>query len=307
MPAYQIQVRGLLDGATLFSPPDPLPAPANGGVIKIDAGVGVNVGRFDLDELVASDNFPIWLRAYQVEAAEPATRAIRTTLDTNGSLFDERVTPDIAAQGDAILMRPFVLATNIIIPIGGFLEILTDDTSDAFGGAPVAGPHFVYLDLVPIINDEQLTMIQQLSAFADMDSRSDGEVYTSFQAAAASGNDLIGSVSTPNGVNIAGALAASSQLAEAQVTIGDAAAAGESMVINLRRELGGASRILGTITIDSTFAANSVTTIPINNQNNNIEEGSVIRVERTYVAGMAPAPLTNTTVRMQVVPQQLSQ
>lgn len=304
MPAFQIQVQGLLDGATAFIVPDPIPAPTEGGVIKIDAGAGINVGTFDLSALARTD-IPLWLRAYHVECATPLTRALRSQTINPGSRENRWVTPDIAPIGDPLLMPPFQLAKQIVIRPGDTLRVLTDDTSASFGGAPVAGPHFVYFDLVPIVDDEMATQIEELAAYADLRARAEGEIFTSVQQVAASGDDFLDLVSVPQGVNQPTNSVA--QIQEMSVIIGDAAAAGESMVINVRREFGGASAIVGTVTIDNTVAANSETIIPLLLPQNRIVEGSTIRVERTYVAGMAPTPLTNTVVRVEMVPQQLTQ
>lgn len=307
MPAYQIQVRGELDGSTLFVPPTPLPAPADGGVIKIDAGVGVDVGRFDLAELAGAEGVPIWLRVYQVEPAQPATRGLRTLVVTDGALVEEWVTPDIAPSRPEILMRPFILATNIIQPVGGFLQILTDDTSDAFTGDPTTGPHFIYMDLVPIVNDEILQMAQDLAAFADMDSRANGEIFTSVQPVATTSSDILGNVSTPQGANMVGSTAASAQIARIQVSVGDAPAGPEQMEIFIRTRFAGVTRTLATVTLDDMTPADSVLDVGIDNRFNFLEQGATILVDRTYNAGMAPEPMTNTIVRIQVVPQQLEQ
>lgn len=303
MPAFQIQVRGLLDGVTPFVVPT-IPAPQQGGVIKIDAGVGIDVGTFDLSALARTD-IPLWLRSYQVECRTLLTRALRNTTTNPGSQVPRFVTPDIVPPGDNVLMRPFQLAKHLIIVPGDTFRVLTDDTSPAFGGLPVAGPHFVYFDIVPLINDEQVTQVEELQAYADTEMRGTGEIYTSFQAIAATLSTQLGIVSVPNGARQTGNPVA--QVQEMVVTTGAVAAAGESMTIQVRRDFGGASVILGSVVVDATVPANTQIAIPLNLNQNNIVEGSVIRVDRTYVAGMAPTPMTNTVVRVEVVPQQLSQ
>lgn len=299
MPGYQIQVRGTIDGSTLFVLPDPIPAPTLGGVIKIDAGAGIDVGRIDLAALALTDNTPLWIRMVHVEYAA-LTRAARIELDVSGSNARERIIPDQAvAAAVAPLMKPYILTPGAIAQVGAIMTILTDDTDDTFGGAPVTGPHFIYIDVEPIRNDEQLGLIQDLEAFANAKALAQGEQYTSLQAVAATATAIMG--------NVAPAAASSGDSANMmvqsmQVTNGAVADAGEDIIITVQRVSGGIVTTLGTVTIDSTIAANSVTPISIDPARNVLTEGDLIQVTRTYTAGMAPTPITNTLVRVQTVP-----
>lgn len=305
MPAYQIQVQGELDGTTAFVMPTTLPAPDNGGVIKIDAGAGVNVGTFDLNALAGTDGTPVWVRALHVEYAA-LTRAARINGDISGSQAPDTVIPDIADANAAPLMRPNVLSKSIIMPIGAELDILTDDTDDTFSGSPVAGPHFIYIDVEPIRDDEQMALIQDLAAFAGVKSDAEGEVYQSVQAVAASLTEEIGIVNLPS----KGVTAQQAQIVEASVSVGDAPAAGESMLIILQAVTVGTGTAveLGRVTLSNPgTTAYSNTVIPINNPGNDgLINGSRIRVVRTYTAGGGPTPMTQTTVRAKIAPIQLT-
>ena len=300
MPAYQIQVRGTLDGATAFALPVAVPAPSNGGVIKIDAGVAINVGTFNLNTLALSDSTPVWLRAVHVEYA-PLTRAARIESNVAGSRTADRVIPDQAAAAAAPLMRPYILTPAAIQPIGALLDILTDDTDNTFSGVPVAGPHFVYIDVEPIRNDKQMGLIQDLASFARAKADAEGEILESFQAVAATLVSEIAIVALPNGTT-----AGKAQVQSADVTVGVAPAAGESMVILVERiALGtGTATTIGTVTLANPgTTANSLTSIPLNPiLNAGFNTGDRLRITRTYTAGMAPAPMTLTTVRVHLVP-----
>lgn len=303
MAGYQIQIQGLLDGATAFVIPTTIPAPVEGGVRKIDAGAGVAAGAFTLGDFVDTDS-PMWIRAIHCEFAA-LTRAARFELTNPGSLAPLRLLPDqVPAVAAAPLMPPWQLWPNCIAQVGSVLTVLTDDTDDTFSGAPVAGPHFLYLDLEAIVDDEQMGLVQDLAAFADAKARAQGETYSSFQAVAATATSVMGSVQSP--VADRGTTVMRQMVLEATVVNGDVAAAGESMVITVQQvEVGtGSVRTLAQVTIDDTVAANSVTTIPIVQDNNAlVRTGDLIQVTRTYTAGMAPTPMTNTLVRVRTVPQ----
>lgn len=300
MPAYQIQVRGLLDGVTPFVIPDPIPAPANGGVIKIDAGAGIDVGTFDVGALVGTD-VPVWVRGYHIELAS-GTRASRSLYSIPGSRQDQLLAPVNSVPGGTLFMRPYALNPNAIAPVGTTLIALTDDAGAAFGGSPVTGPHFVYMDLVPIVTDEQMTMIQQLEAFADTKARAEGEIYESFQGAAATLTVDVGLYVSPLGEDMS-FNAQTGMLQGARVSIGTAPAAGESMVVAIERVFGVAGAVtMATITIDNSFSNGDVVDIPLTNNNVNLLSDNRIRIARTYVAGMAPQPMADTTVRAEIVP-----
>lgn len=299
MTAYQIQVRGLLDGVTPFVLPSPVPEPSDGGVIKIDAGVGVDVGRFNLAEL-SDPNIPVWVRAYHAEFAS-GTLASRSDLLLQGSRQNQLLVPINSVSAGALLQRPAVLNPNGVTPVGAILRVLTDDTDSTFGGSPVAGPHFVYLDLVPLTDDETATLAQDMEAFADAKARAQGEVYESFQSVAATLGEDLGLWVSPIALDIRNN-AATGQIQAARVSVGTAPAAAESMVVAIQHTLGAITTIMATVTIDSTFSDGDVVDIPLTTNTINIFTDSRIRVLRTYTAGGGPTPMANTTVRVQVVP-----
>jgi hypothetical protein len=302
--AIQLQVQGTLDGVTPFVAPDPLPAVSADGVLRLDAGAGINVGRIDLGDLIQTTS-PVWLRSYHVEYAA-AVRAARSRIRS------ANLQPTLLKQvdaGDPTLMKLLTLSPNCIVPPGGELDILTDDTDETFGGAPVAGPHFVYFEIDGLPTDEDIGLVQDVMAASWVKTMAEGQRYHSFQAVAAAGSDdvalieprRVGEASNPIRVP---ELNADAQVIAADVTIGDAAAAGESMQIDIIRVANGTggTSIIATITIDDTFAANTSVVIPITQLSNQLLAGDRIRIGRTYVAGMAPAPLTNTLVRVQTAP-----
>lgn len=300
MPAYQIQVRGTLDGATPLVIPATLPAPVSGGVIKIDAGAGVNVGTFDLSALAGAAK-PVWLRALHVEWAA-ATRAARCRYAVSGSQSFPLVAPVDSVAGGQLLSRMSVLASAVLAPAGSIVQILTDSVNSTFGGAPVAGPHFVFLDLVPVRNDDESTRVQRLQTLAADRARAEGEVYNSFQAVAATATEELGLWTGPL-EDAVGNNTSSGMIQRAQVSVGTAPAAGESMVIAVQRVFaGGVASTMGTITVDNTFSNGQLAEIPLTTNNQNIVAGSVIRISRTYVAGGGPQPMANTLVRIELAP-----
>lgn len=303
--AIQIQVQGTLDGATAFVVPDPIPAPDDDGVVRIDAGAGVDVGSIDLGDLIQTTS-PVWLRACQIEYAA-LTRAARAEIDVSGSRQNSLLKQVDA--GDPTLMKLLTLSPNIIIPAGGELEILTDDTDETFSGSPVAGPHFVYLELDALGDDEKLGLVQDLEAFATSKLWAEGQAYNSFQATAADESEDVALVEPRRADELAAPgqipqLNATRQVVAADVTVGTAAAAGESMQIDVIRVLNGtgATSVIATITIDDTFAADTSVPIPITQLSNLLLAGDRIRIDRTYTAGGAPAPMDNTLVRVQTAP-----
>jgi hypothetical protein len=303
MPAYQIQVRGELDGSTPFAIPTDIPAPSDGGVIKIDAGDGVNVGTIDVNALALTDGTPVWLRAIHVEYAA-LTRAARISADVSGSRQPDLVVPDIFQSNAAPIMRPSVLAASVLLPVGTELDILTDDTDDTFAGSPVAGPHFIYLDVEPVRDDEQMGLIQNLASIAQQKAESEGESFSSSQLVAATLSEDIGVVGVPS----KGDDSQQAQLQSATVVVGTAVAAGESMVITLQRVIrdSGATQDLATVTLDDTITANSRTVIPILNSGNvGMLNGDTLRVVRTYTAGGGPT-MTTTFISATIAPIQLS-
>jgi hypothetical protein len=202
-------------------------------------------------------------------------------------------------------MRPNILSGNIVLPIGAELDILTDDTNDDFGGLPVEGPHFVYLDVEPIINDEQMALVQDLASYARVKASAEGEIYQSFQATAASLTEELGIINVP----AKGLTWPQAQAVEAEVTVGDGPAAGESMLIIVQAvSVGtGAGVEIGRVTLSNPdTTAYSRTTIPLSNSVLGLTNGDRIRISRTYTAGGGPTPMTDTTVRVKIAPIRLA-
>ncbi len=300
MPTSQIQVRGLPDGSTPFVLPEPIPVATEVELIKIDAGVGVDVGTFDLAALSTPD-VPVWIRAFHIELAA-LTLASRSQFDIQGLREPQLLAPINSVASGALLLRPFVLNPNGIAPVGTILEVLTDSVGADFGGAPVAGPHFIYMDLVPLVLDNDVLLAQDMEAFSDAKRRAEGEIYESFQGVAASAAGGVGLWISPLG----GDVSFNAQTGHLQLVcgvVGTPPDSGESMTIIVQKVFGAAMAVtMATITIDDAFIAGQTFEIPLTNNNIDLLTGSQIRIVRTYVAGGAPAPMADTTVRLQIVP-----
>jgi hypothetical protein len=303
MPAYQIETRGALDGVTPLVLPTELPAPSDGGVIKIDAG-GLGLGRIDLSALAGCPGAPVWVRAFHIELGD-GTRASRTEVILPRTQKRQALAPIVSSPADELLMRPFILNPQGVVPEGSMLELLSDDTGPEFAGAPAVGPHFIYLDIVPLTNDEMMTLAQDMTAVADTQLSAIGDCMISSQQVAASSSEIVGEWLDPRSRTTS----ASGQIISAEVAIGDAPAAGETMQIQVSGEFEGVSTLLAQTTIDDSFSANSRTEIPIILPNNELFHGTRIRVTRSYTAGGGPTPLSQTVIKVRassVVPGELA-
>lgn len=298
MPAYQIRVGGVLDGGTPYNLPATLPTPV-GGVVKLDANV-FPVGALDLSELARQPGSSVWVRAFHVEYA-PGTLAARALVQTPGSLQPSSLAPVIATTADPLLMRPVTLSPQTLLPPGSVLLLRTDDVGPDFADNPVAGPHYVYIDVVPVFADEDRAAIVDMASAAAVKMLAQGNVMRSVQQVAADAEETIGMWVSPINDRV-GSNTSSGQLGRASVVIGDAAAAGESMTLQLFADFGGSSTLLGQVLIDDSVAANSQTDIPIRIPSNELSSGALLRVARSYTAGMAPTPMTNTVVRVEALP-----
>ena len=292
MPAYQIEVGGQLDGATPLVLPSPLPAATDGGVIKLD--VAINVGAIDLNALSRQAGSAVWVRAIHIEFGS-GTRACRCELSYRGTATRQLVTPVLASDGP-LFMRPFTLNPGAIAPPGSTLRITTDDIGPDFAGSFATGPHFVYLDVVSLADGDIVPLVQVMLAQAELKEHADGDVLTSCQAVAASLNETVGVWQSPVEDRV-GSNVDSGQLVSVEVTVGTAAAAGESMRVEIFQDLDSGTESLGFMTIDDTIAANSRVDLPITLPNNELVSGTAVRVNRTYTPGGAPAPMTDTCVR----------
>lgn len=300
MPAYQIEVGGQLDGSTPLVLPSPMPVPADGGVIRLSTAI--NVGALDLSALTRQEGSPVWIRSLHIEFAD-GTYACRCEARWRGTAERQLVAPVVSApDGEPLLMRVFTLNPGAIAPAGSTLHILTDDVGPNFEGQPALGPHFVYLDLVALdIDDDLSTLVQAMTAYAEAKEHSDGDVHEWCQGAAASASQVMGLWVSPI-ADLVGSNTNSGQLVTAEVTVGTAPAAGESMRVEVFRDFGGASVSLGYVTIDDSFTDDERADIPITLPNNEFVSGTELRVVRTYAAGGAPTPMANTCVRLRTAP-----
>ena len=304
--AFQIEVRGALDGATRLVIPDPLPAPTDGVVTKIDAGVAVAVGEIDLGGLIGTTS-PMWLRSIQVEYAA-STRGARIRLDIPGQRDKELLKPD---RGSANAIDTLsTLWPRVVIPQGALLEILTDDTDTSFGGAPVNGPHFIYFELEPLTTDEQIALATEVESVAKASLDASSQKATSHQVVAASLIEEVLLLESPDDLEDLGGGDGSQVMVclRARVKVGTAPAAGESMVINVIVQTGAGpvvSFTVATFTIDDTtvLADNNIFEVPVSHdvlQTGNTS-GSTVLIQRVYVAGGGPA-MDDTIVDAVFVP-----
>ncbi len=296
MPAYQIESRGPLDGVTPLVLPANLPSPGDGGVIKIDGG-GLGIGRIDLSALARCPGAPIWIRAFHIEFAD-GTRASRHDVILPGTRKRQALSPIVSSPADELLMRPFILNPQGVVPEGSVLELLCDDTGPGFSGEPVTGPHFIYLDIVPLTSDAMMTLAQDMTAVADARLALSGDCMISSQQAPASESEIVGEWTDPSSRTTS----PSGQLVSAEVVIGAAPASGETMQVQVTGEFEGNSTLLAQTTIDDSFSANSRSEIPIILPNNELFHGTRIRVTRSYSAGGGPTPMSQTVIKVRTAP-----
>lgn len=289
--AFLFQVAGTLDGATLVPIPNPLPAPTNGVHTVVVAG---NLGIVD-----PFDNTPFdtpggyLIRAIHIECSA-ATRAFRARAEIPGvtdpqDLFYAQTSPTAVP-----LQRLEQTPTLKYLPKGSRILIENDAQAD-FLGAPVAGPHRIYLEMEPCTDEEMILSYLEKEA-ADR-AAFDGRVVElqSFQAVAAT---LVTEFLVPEDAT---------RLERFQIANGAVAAAGESMTFNLERIRAGAAVALvtGVFTVDSTDPANSVQSadnLLVRDLCRSLVSTDRIRLTRTYVAGGGPTPMTNTHVRLRMEP-----
>ncbi len=296
MPAYQIETRGALDGVTPLVLPSQLPSPSDGGVIKLDAGA-LGLGRIDLSALAGCPGAPIWVRSFHIELAD-GTRASRTDIILPRTLKRQALAPVVASPADDLLMRPFILNPQGVVPEGSVLELLCDDTGPEFTGSPAVGPHFIYLDIVPLTSDSMMTLAQEMTSAADTRLLAVGDCMLSSQQAPATDTEIVGEWQDPRSRTSS----PSGQLVSAELSIGEAPASGESMQIQVTGEYEGTSTLLAQTTIDDSFSSNSRSEIPIIIPNNELFHGARIRVTRSYTAGGAPTPMTQTVIKVRTAP-----
>lgn len=290
--ALLFQIAGTLDGATVFTMPNPLPAPTAGVTIIPVAG---NLGILDLLAGDTQDSpTAYWLRTLNIECSA-ATAAVRINQLITGSAAARTA---LLQQSPANPVMPRLSTFEPrIMPKGTRLNLLNDSVSAAFGGVPVAGPHRLYIEIDPIGDtDTLLDIYEQTSSeqlYAQTQQQQGGQT---FQAVAASlSQDLI---IPPNCTRLVGV----------RITNGAVAAAGESMTFAISRVRGGATQTLMTASpvIDATIAANSVTdfssTILRQFADWLVPGTDTIRVARTYVAGGGPTPMTNTNCQLIFAP-----
>lgn len=299
--ALQINVTGTLDGSTVVTAGNPMPAPVD-GVHQI--AVAGNLGVFD-GLLSTEDQAPIgyWLRAITVESAA-AVRAVRVRITVPG--VDGPTDLLVAAgSGAAPVVRLDSFAelesgtatadavpqySSRFIPKTARFNFLNDSVGQAFGGVPVAGPHRIYMEFEPIDTVEKaLAFMETRGRFAAqlLGSIRDRE---SFQAVAATATAR---VTLPFGTT---------RLNSMIIDNGAVAAAGESMVIDVLRVRNGAttSLLTATTTINNGIPANSSRDLShlINLGLNTLLPTDEIQISRTYVAGGGPTPMTNTMVHL---------
>jgi hypothetical protein len=160
--AFLFNVQGTLDGTTVFTLPDPLPAPVN-GVHVID--VPGNFGRWEpLDDTRFDSPTAYWIRAVHGEYSA-ATRAVRYDEVLPGSGDFLSVVP--AVSGSPPLQALGQSPLTRIMPKGAVLRVLNDSIGANFDGAPVAGPHRIYVEVEPLPGEEEITEALDAQAAAE--------------------------------------------------------------------------------------------------------------------------------------------
>lgn len=290
--AYQIQVRGALDGSTAMVIPTTVTQDAD-GVIRIDAGVGINVGTIDLQSLwavSAPTQRPLAITAFNVVYSD-TTRAARNSLTAFGSEAEQRLRADIVQFPP--LMPLWGYGPIMISRAGARLVLLTDDNSGRFDSDPALGPHFVYFQLTSLDRDEDETAFRQLETIARIDVLGNSRPLESNQVVAASASSdfiVLENESTVQSIN---------------ASIGTAPAAGETMTVTISRVDDGTGGLttIAEFEINNTYTANTTVSVPLDvDFTNYLNPGDRVRIARVYVAGGGPAPLTDTTIRVNVGP-----
>ena len=143
--AFEILVTGVMDGTTPFVFPEVLPDPIN-GVHNLSAGdLGI------INPVIGNDTFNYnldWVvRAFHLQLA-PATRAVRTNLSF--PTVDVPQPMQVVFVGAPPLLP---ILPPVLIPRGGQIVMLTDDVGADFTGSPVPGPHRVYIEAEPVLDD----------------------------------------------------------------------------------------------------------------------------------------------------------
>ncbi len=293
--ALTLDVTGTLDGVTTFTFPSPLTTAVN-GLIRI--AVPGNLGIIDLFAGLTQDSpTAYYLRTLAIEcsAATAAVRAVQSIAGAGGP-----------APGRIMLLQqsptnpvtpPLSLFEPRMLPKSTRIAILNDSVSAAFGGAPVAGPHRIYLEFDPVGDTDTLLDIYEQTSSEQLYAQTQQQARESFQAVAASLTTEV--MIPPNTTRLVGFRLAN----------GAVAAAGESMTVAIQRVRAGATQTLlsaATTTIDNTIAANQIrdlSALIIPQFANWLVPGTdTIRIVRTYVAGGGPTPMTNTNVQLVFAP-----
>ncbi len=293
--ALRFDITGTLDGATTITFPNPLPTASSGLIVIPIAG---NCGIIDLFAGTTQDSpTAYYLRTLNVECSA-ATAAVRIVQSISGAGGPAPGRIMLLQQSPTNPVTPRLsLFEPRMLPKGTRIAILNDSVSAAFGGAPVAGPHRLYLELDPVGDTDTLLDIYEQTSSEQLYAQVQQKDQYSFQAVAAS---LTTEVMIP---------ANCTRLVGLRVGNGAVAAAGESMTIAIQRVRAGATQTLLTAAstlIDATIAANQVRDLSalILGQFANWLDPTTdtVRIVRTYVAGGGPTPMTNTNVELIFAP-----
>ena len=293
--ALLFAVTGTLDGSTVFTMPNPLPAPS-GGVITIP--VTGNLGIIDLLAGNTQDSpTAYYLRTLNIECAA-ATAAVRAVQSISGAGGPAPGRIMLLQQSPTNPVTPrLVNFEPRMMPKGTRIAILNDSVSAAFGGVPVAGPHRVHVEFDPVGDTDTLLDIYEQTSSEQAWATWQQQARESFQAVAASLTTEV--MIPPNCTRLTGL----------RIANGAVAAAGESMTVAIQRVRAGATQTLLTAastTIDNTIAANQIrdlsSLILIQFADWLNPATDTIRIVRTYVAGGGPTPMTNTNVQLTFSP-----
>jgi hypothetical protein len=290
--AFLFQVAGALDGATVFTLPNPLPAPVSGvHVIPVAGAFGI----WDpLDDSAFDTPTAYFVRSLHGEFSA-ATRFFNCTALIPGVGPDTALCVPPSDPSASPLMRLEMTPSQRVLPKGSRMRFLA--TPNANGtGTPPAGPHAIYVELETMDSEDDIVTVLEKEAadFTAFQGRIEG--LQSFQAVAATLS--VDFQIAPD----------ASHFEDLIICNGAVAAAGESMTFEVFRVRGGVATSLMTAAavIDSTDPANvcqSFANLIIHSLARTLNAATdTLRLVRTYVAGGGPTPMTNTTAKLIMQP-----
>jgi hypothetical protein len=299
--AFLFTVAGALDGTTVFTLPNPLPAPTNGVHLITVAGA---FGIWDpLDDSAFDTPTAYFIRSLHGEFSA-ATRFANMVASIPGPGSTSPLIKVVSDPAASPLQRLEMAPSMRVLPKGTRMVFTNAANADGSGGA-VAGPHRIYVELETMDSEDDIVTVleEQAADFAAFA----GQIVNleSYQQVAAT---AIEEFTIPQAFYPSLGIVGATHFEDLLVANGAVAAAGESMTIDVSRVRGGVVTSLLTTpaVIDNTDPGNSIqgfsalidrtlarTLNPATDK---------IRITRTYVAGGGPTPMANTVVTLVMEP-----